>query len=148
MTTDVRQFVALAVENYSRLAPSYVAAMGVALQAAWRETEQWFAIAEEQILALTDDQLAAHDLAGATLEVKLEAVQLATGQAIEVLRNPSPLPESRWKWLRKKFKWTADGIDNVLDSLEPLVPIVGPIQRGILLLPSANLLPPALRNPA
>lgn len=127
MMKDVREFVAFAVGNYALFAPSHLAGMKQSLEAAWKETEGLFGEAERQILKLSEKQLAAHGLTGASLALKIQAVQGSIRWASEILRGLHPPHMEPFK--KKVLSWTLDGIDNILDSLEPIVPVAGPIRE-------------------
>ncbi len=113
------------VDNYHRFAPEFLEdPLRPLLMDAWGELREVFQECEVRIRRAPLRWLRLHGLTGAQLQLKVATVDRAHDSAMRQLQVENPPPRPGYAGI---VKWLLDAIDNLLDSLARVVPLVDAI---------------------
>ncbi len=128
---DVYDFLSYSMEYLPLITPSFVRPLNSTYLAAWREVEEVIPIAAGQVEELGSAELAAHGLTDSQLRMKLHSVKRGLSRVRRgfqgIIERGPEYSRKRRARLARLFRWGAEGIDKILESLALIVPLVGAI---------------------
>ncbi len=128
---DVYEFLSYSMEYLPLFTPSFVRPLDPTYSEAWREVQEIIPVASRHVADLDSAELADHGLTGSQLQMKIESVNEGLRRVRRrfrriIERGPKYARRRRGR-LARLFRWGAEGIDKILESLASIVPLVGAI---------------------